>query len=88
MDIGHIELRDQAMNTIHASKTLMFTQITNIIRASHGYVYESAGILNGFFDDPDLARQCAALLRHQFECQVQLCGCELSVSRLSWSNDI
>ena len=58
----------------------MFTEISTVIRSSHGYVYETAGIINGFFDDPFVARQCAELLRTRYACQVLLCGCELSVS--------
>lgn len=53
----------------------MFTQIAQIIRASQGYVYESAGVLTGFFDDPNLARQCAELLKVRFGYSVELCGC-------------
>lgn len=58
----------------------MFMQICSLIRSSQGYVYERAGTINGFFDDPSQARICAALLRTRFECEVELCGCELSVS--------
>ena len=59
----------------------MFTQIAQLIRASRGYVYERGGTINGFFDDPGLARQCASLLRIRFACEVEICGCELSVSK-------
>lgn len=59
----------------------MFTQISQLIRASNGYVYESAGVINGYFDDPSRARECANLLTSRFNCQVNICGCELSVSR-------
>lgn len=58
----------------------MFIQICNFIRSSQGYVYERAGTINGFFDDPDQAHRCANLLRSHFNCDVEICGCELSVS--------
>ena len=58
----------------------MLMQIYSLIRLSQGYVYERAGTISGFFDDPSQARICATLLRTQLKCEVEICGCELSVS--------
>ena len=54
--------------------------ITQLIRASHGYVYETAGIINGFFDDPAQAKACAFKIKTLFHSEVEVCGCKLAVS--------
>jgi len=59
----------------------MNTLITQLIRNCRGYVYESAGIISGFFDDPSDARQCASRIEAQIHVHVDLCGCELMVMR-------
>ncbi len=58
----------------------MDTLISQLIRSFHGYVYESAGVINGFFDDPRTARDCARQIKAQFNAEVEVCGCRLVVS--------
>lgn len=58
----------------------MHSVINQLIRSCNGYVYESAGLINGFFDDPQTARNCALNLRSQVRGQVEVCGCKVSVS--------
>jgi hypothetical protein len=58
----------------------MFTQISQLIRAFHGYAYVSAGTINGYFDAPDDAKLCAEQIKDRFRCDVHLCGCELSMA--------
>lgn len=55
--------------------------ISQLIRSCHGYVYESAGIISGFFDDPSDAKSCARTIEAKFHAHVDLCGCELMVIR-------
>ena len=55
--------------------------IAQLIRSCHGYAYETAGIITGFFDNPQQARTCAARIEAQFNTHVDLCGCELAVTR-------
>lgn len=54
--------------------------ISKLIRSFNGYVYISAGFINGFFDDPEQTRICAARIEAQFDRSVTICGCELTVS--------
>ncbi|MDD5036580.1 MAG: hypothetical protein PHE55_17700 [Methylococcaceae bacterium] len=58
----------------------MSQQIIQLIRSCSGYVYETAGIINGFFDDPQKAKACAHKISRLVESEVSLCGCELTVS--------
>jgi hypothetical protein len=55
--------------------------IAQLIRSCHGYVHETAGIITGFFDNPQQAKACAARIEAQFHAHVQLCGCELTIIR-------
>ena len=59
----------------------MNSLITQLIRSCHGYVYETAGIISGYFDDPTDARSCAQTIESKFRAHVDVCGCELVVSR-------
>lgn len=58
----------------------MYSLITQLIRTFNGYTYESAGVINGFFDDPQTARNCAHVIRTQVHGEVEVCGCKLAVS--------
>lgn len=55
--------------------------IAQLIRSFHGYAYETAGIISGFFDSPQEAKTCAARIEAEFNARVDLCGCELAVER-------
>ena len=55
--------------------------ISQLIRSCHGYVYETAGVITGYFDDPGEARRCAQTIEAKFQRIVALCGCELAVTR-------
>ena len=57
----------------------MNSLITQLIHACHGYVYESAGTINGFFDDPETTAACANLIKERLSAEVQVCGCGLAV---------
>lgn len=58
----------------------MHSLISQLIRTFHGYAYESAGVINGFFDDPQTARNCARVIRTRLHSDVEVCGCKLAVS--------
>jgi hypothetical protein len=59
----------------------MNSLISQLIRSCHGYVYETAGIISGFFDDPSEARSCALCITSKFQKQVEVCGCEIVITR-------
>ncbi len=59
----------------------LISQISQLIRSCHGHVYVTAGIISGFFDDPDDAKSCAQTIEAKFEADVDVCGCELIVNR-------
>lgn len=54
--------------------------IFSLIRAFRGYSYESAGMISGFFNDPEQAQACANRIRSVADTQVDVCGNQLSVS--------
>ncbi|NJD05089.1 MAG: hypothetical protein FIA97_01145 [Methylococcaceae bacterium] len=58
----------------------MNSLISQVIRSCHGYVYETAGVITGYFDDPHEARLCAQTIEARFHRIVDLCGCELAVT--------
>jgi hypothetical protein len=52
--------------------------IANLINHYRGYLHERGGIVNGFFDDPQDAAECAEQMRRSFGLNVELSGCQLS----------
>ena len=49
------------------------------IHTFRGYVYETAGVLTGFFSSPETARACGYEIRARFAAEVEICGCQLTV---------
>jgi len=58
----------------------MNSLIISLIISYDGYIYESAGTISGFFDDPEHARSCASSVRSRLGLEVQVCGCGLAVA--------
>ena len=54
--------------------------ITGLIHSSKGYSHEVAGVVIGFFDDPEQARRCANKIRAIAGKTVDVCGNRLSLS--------
>lgn len=57
----------------------MKTAIIMQIRAFHGYVYETVGVVTAFFSGPEQAKACAEELKTRWGTHVTLCGCQLTV---------
>jgi hypothetical protein len=53
--------------------------ISDLIHSSKGYFYETAGIVLGFFNDPERASQCAHDIRANVGKTVEVCGSQLSI---------
>ncbi|QSA96221.1 hypothetical protein [Methylococcus sp. EFPC2] len=53
--------------------------IVALIHAFNGTIYETAGIISGFFNDPEQAHACAHRIRVQTKSVVEVCGSQLSV---------
>jgi len=51
-----------------------------MIRAFNGYVYRSAGVLTGFFNDPDEAKECAKIIIIYHDKQVEICGTQITIA--------
>ncbi|QFY43796.1 hypothetical protein F6R98_15140 [Candidatus Methylospira mobilis] len=52
--------------------------VLEAIHGLHGYSHEDAGVISGFFDDPESASVCAQRLRESCGVDVEVCGCQLS----------
>lgn len=75
---GAGRFREEKARTIFTGD-VMNILIAQLIRSCHGYAYETAGIISGFFDDPGEARTCARHIEDRFHAPVVICGCELTV---------
>lgn len=53
--------------------------IVALIHAFNGTFYETAGVISGFFNDPEQAHACAKRIRAQTQTMVEVCGSQLSV---------
>lgn len=53
--------------------------IDRLIRSFNGYMYETAGVIAGFFDDPGQAQQCARELASLLDKNIEVCGNYLTV---------
>jgi len=54
--------------------------IAELIHASKGYFHETAGVIIGFFNDPQQARRCAKSIAVTSGKKAQVCGSQLSIS--------
>jgi hypothetical protein len=57
----------------------MLASIETLIRRFHGHIYEVAGVVFGYFDDPAQTCHCAHEIRSLIQRDVELCGCQLSI---------
>lgn len=55
------------------------TCLDRIVRAFHGYTYQSAGVIIGFFDAPEQANQCASAIAEHIDKQVNVCGTQVTI---------
>lgn len=58
----------------------MYTIIKHLIVSYRGHTFESVGAINGYFDDPRQARNCANSLSRLLQKPVPVCGCSLTVA--------
>ncbi|HUL11743.1 MAG TPA: hypothetical protein VLU73_06200 [Methylococcaceae bacterium] len=58
----------------------MNTLIITLIRSFNGYIYETAGVITGFFSDAGQARACAKKIQAVAGRTVEVCGSQLAVS--------
>lgn len=58
----------------------MNSLIIALIRSFHGYIYETAGVITGFFNDPRQAHACAREIQAIAGKVVDVCGSQLAVS--------
>jgi len=54
--------------------------IVSLIHSFNGYIYETAGLITGFFNDPEQAHACASKIQSVAKRPVEVCGSQLSVS--------
>jgi hypothetical protein len=54
--------------------------IAKLIHSSNGYFHETAGVVIGFFADPEQARRCANEIMAKVGKTVEVCGSRLSIS--------
>lgn len=57
-----------------------YNRIEQIIHTYHGYAYQSAGVIFGFFNDPDMAESCALQLNLFLHRHVMVCGGQISIN--------
>lgn len=53
--------------------------IVALIHSFNGYIYETAGMITGFFNDPEQAHACARKIQAAGAKEVEVCGSQLSV---------
>ncbi|SMF97805.1 hypothetical protein SAMN02949497_0072 [Methylomagnum ishizawai] len=53
--------------------------ITELIRSSTGYFHQTAGVVIGFFNDPEQAHLCANKITVTVGKMAEVCGSQLSV---------
>lgn len=53
--------------------------IFKLVHTNSGYFYESAGVINAFFDDPAKAHQCAKKISEAIGINVEVCGDQIIV---------
>jgi hypothetical protein len=58
----------------------MSALIISLIHSFNGYIYETAGVITGFFSDPRQARACAQKIQAVAGRDVEVCGSQLAVS--------
>ena len=56
------------------------TLLEQMIHAFHGQVYQSAGTLNGFFDDPERARECARAIALYHHKEAEVIGTQVTIA--------
>ncbi|BBL77409.1 hypothetical protein [Methylomagnum ishizawai] len=54
--------------------------IAELIRSSTGYFHQTAGVVIGFFNDPEQAHLCANKIAAAAGKMAEVCGNQLSVS--------
>ncbi|QSA97763.1 hypothetical protein [Methylococcus sp. EFPC2] len=54
--------------------------IAELIHSSQGYFHETAGVMVGFFNDPEQARRCASQIAATTGKTAEVCGNQLSIS--------
>ncbi|MDD5033877.1 MAG: hypothetical protein PHE55_03895 [Methylococcaceae bacterium] len=57
----------------------MHTAIASLIHSYNGYMYESAGVINAFFTDPEHAHDCAKQITDTVGLAVEVCGDQLII---------
>lgn len=57
----------------------MNTIIVTLIHSFNGYIYETAGLITGFFSDPKQAHACASKIQTVAHREVEVCGSQLGV---------
>lgn len=57
----------------------MNTIIVTLIHSFNGYIYETAGLITGFFNDPEQAHACASKIQTVSGREVEVCGSQLFV---------
>lgn len=58
----------------------MYAIVKHMIISHRGHTFESAGAINGYFDDPRMARNCANSLSRLLNKPVQVFGCSLTIT--------
>ncbi len=53
--------------------------LEQMVRAFRGYVHKSAGMLTGFFESPELARECARAIAIHHNIEAEICGTQITV---------
>jgi hypothetical protein len=54
--------------------------IAGLIHSAKGYSHEAAGVIIGFFDDPEQALRCANEIKVAVGKTVEVCGSRLSLT--------
>jgi uncharacterized protein YutD len=57
----------------------MNTTIVTLIHSFNGYIYETAGLITGFFSDSEQAHACASKIQTVSDREVEVCGSQLFV---------
>lgn len=54
--------------------------LEQMIHAFRGKVYESAGTLNAFFDDPEQAKECVQAIAVHHKMHADICGTQITIA--------
>ena len=57
----------------------MIDKIAKLVQMNNGYMYEAAGVINAFFENPAEAHKCAEMISEVMGLRVEVCGDQIVI---------